>query len=68
MLESLSVDIHRVTCPDCLRDFFEFDGKEIFQCPHCGANCRHLDDGQCEYKEVVVYLDPLSGRVSTEVA
>ena len=64
----MSLGIHRVTCSDCKKAFFEFDGKEIFKCPHCGANCRYIEDHQYEDREAVVYLDPLSGAMSIEVA
>lgn len=60
--------MHRVTCPECRQHFFEFDGREIFRCPHCGGNCRQVEDGQCEDREIKVYLNPLTGQVSAEVA
>lgn len=57
-----------MTCPQCNQHFYEFYDQEIFRCPHCEASLHQLDDSQCEDKEVVLYLDPLSGRIETEVA
>ncbi|MFZ5688635.1 MAG: hypothetical protein ACOY9Y_10770 [Bacillota bacterium] len=66
--QTVCVDVRRVTCPQCNQHFFEFHDQEIFLCPHCGAGLHDLPDSQCEDKEVTVYLDPLSGQVSAEVA
>lgn len=68
MVQSVTVDMHRVTCPECMKVFYEFSDQEIFRCPHCGAGLHQLDESQCEDKEVVLYLDPISGQVSAEVA
>lgn len=68
MVQSMSIDINRVICPACKQAFFEFYEHELFRCPFCGADCTRIEEGQYETKEIVVYLDPLSGRVETEVA
>ena len=55
------IEVSKTFCPHCEKPFYELDGYELSDCPHCGEDlCSINYDSQ---KQVTIYVDYQTGEV-----
>lgn len=59
----VKIEVWRLTCPHCRKEFYEPSDSPLDLCPHCGAETKRASEGVIEHM-YHVRIEPLTGRYS----
>lgn len=58
----MQIEIHKTKCSECDGVWYELDGYELNECPHCDSDSDKASDIETQIAELEI--DPLTGTLS----